>query len=58
VVQGFPKSSQVPTSLLKQGLAFQTLGDGSSAKLLYQKVLNSYPKSYAAGVARERLKGL
>jgi tol-pal system protein YbgF len=58
VVEGFPKSSQVPTTLLKQGLSFQALGDGGSAKLLYQKVLNNHPKSYAAGVARERLKGL
>jgi tol-pal system protein YbgF len=58
VVQGFPKSSQVPTSLLKQGMAFQSLGEGDSAKLLYQKVVNNYPKSYAAGVAKERLKGL
>jgi tol-pal system protein YbgF len=34
VVEGFPKSSQVPTTLLKQGLSFQALGDGGSAKLL------------------------
>ena len=56
VVQEFPKSNQVPTSLLKQGLSFQSIGDKESAKLLYQKVMRDHPKSYAAGVAKERMK--
>lgn len=58
VVQGFPKSSQVPTSLLRQGISFQAIGDKGSAKLLYQKVVRDYPKSYAASVATGRLKNI
>lgn len=58
VIQGFPKSSQVPTSLLRQGIAFQSIGDKNSAKLLYQKVQRDYPRSYAADVAKGRLKNI
>jgi tol-pal system protein YbgF len=56
LVSGYPKNSLVSAALLKQGLAFQALGDKASAKLLYQKVVRDHPKSYAAGVAKERLK--
>jgi tol-pal system protein YbgF len=56
VVSGYPKNSLVSNALLKQGLSFQAVGDNSSAKILYQKVVRDYPNSYSAGVARERLK--
>lgn len=56
VIQNYAKSSQVPSALLKQGAAFQSLNDAATAKLLYQKVVREHPKSYAAGVAKERLK--
>lgn len=56
LVTGYPKNSLVSAALLKQGLSFQATGDVASAKLLYQKVVREYPKSYSAGVARERLK--
>jgi tol-pal system protein YbgF len=58
LVSGFPKNALVSTALLKQGLCFQSLGDKASAKLLFQKVVRDYPKSYSAGVAKERLKTL
>ncbi|MDR2350966.1 MAG: tetratricopeptide repeat protein [Deltaproteobacteria bacterium] len=56
LVSGWPKNTLVSTALLKQGLAFQATGDAASAKILYQKVVREFPKSYAAGVAQERLK--
>jgi tol-pal system protein YbgF len=56
LVSGYPKNPLVSTALLKQGLSFQALGDKASAKLIYQKVVREYPKSYSAGIARERLK--
>ncbi|MDR2387293.1 MAG: tol-pal system protein YbgF [Deltaproteobacteria bacterium] len=56
LISGYPKNNFVSTALLKQGLSFQAIGDKSSARLIYQKVVREYPKSYAAGIARERLK--
>ncbi|MDR1314643.1 MAG: tol-pal system protein YbgF [Deltaproteobacteria bacterium] len=56
LVSGYPKNNLVSAALLKQGLAFQATGDTASARILYQKVVREYPKSYSAGVARERLK--
>ena len=58
VVRGFPKSTHIAYSLLKQGISFQALGDSDSAKLLYQKVASEHPKSFAAGMAKERLKSI
>ncbi|MDR1036550.1 MAG: tol-pal system protein YbgF [Deltaproteobacteria bacterium] len=56
LVSGHPKNNLVSAALLKQGLSFQATGDVNSARILYQKVVREYPKSYSAGVARERLK--
>lgn len=56
VIKEYPKSSKVPTSLLKQGFSFLAIGDNTSAKLLLQKVVRNHRKSYAAGIAREKLK--
>jgi tol-pal system protein YbgF len=56
LVSGYPKNNLVSAALLKQGLAFQATGDVNSARILYQKVVREYSKSYSAGVARERLK--
>ncbi|MDR2405427.1 MAG: tol-pal system protein YbgF [Deltaproteobacteria bacterium] len=58
MITGFPKNTLVSAALLKQGLSFQAIGDTNSAKLLYNKVVREYPKSYSAGVAKERLKTL
>jgi tol-pal system protein YbgF len=58
VMNDYPKSAQIPTSLLKQGLSFQAIGQGDSAKLLFQKIVRDHSKSYAAGIAKERLKTL
>ncbi len=56
VVAEYSKSSKVPTAILKQGFSFLNIGDKTSAKLFLQKVVRSYPKSYAAGMAKEKLK--
>ncbi len=58
LIKGFAQSSQVASSLLKQGFCFQALGDKDGARLLYTKVTRDFPKSYAASVAQQRLKDL
>lgn len=55
VIQGH-KGSKVPDALLKEGLAFHHLGEVKTARLVLEKLLEEYPKSKQAGVARAQLK--
>jgi tol-pal system protein YbgF len=58
VVEKYSKSTKVPDALLKQGLAFKYLGDKTSAKILLEKVRDSYPKTSQANVAQKELNKL
>jgi len=44
VIKGFPAGDKVPDALLKQGMSFQKLGDKASAKIVYQQIINKYPR--------------
>ena len=55
VTKKFPSSNKVPYALLKQGISFQNLGDKISAKLLLQQVINYYPNTSQARIARSKL---
>lgn len=55
VVTNFPEGNKVPYALLKQGLAFQQLGDMTSAKLFLQQVIRDFPNTNQAAVARTKL---
>lgn len=50
------KGPKVSAALLKQGLAFHHLGDAKTAKFLMEKLLEEYPKTEQAEVARANLK--
>ncbi|MFQ5894860.1 MAG: tol-pal system protein YbgF [Nitrospinota bacterium] len=54
----YPKGDKVPDALLKQALAFESLGDKRSARDLLRQVVKEHPNSNAAKIARGRLKGL
>jgi tol-pal system protein YbgF len=58
VVEKYSKSNKVADALLKQGLAFKYLGDKTSAKILLEKVRDSYPKTSQASVAQKELSKL
>ena len=58
VIKNFPGKEKVPAALLKQGMAFKELGDLKSSKYLYKKVIEEFPSSEEAKLAREKLKGL
>lgn len=58
VTEKFPNSSKRPDALLKIGIIDEYLGELASAKVFYNKVLNEYPNSSAAGLAEKRVKGL
>ncbi len=55
VMKGYPSSDKVPYALLKQGMAFQKLGDKGSAKIVYQQIVKKYPQTNQAKMARAKL---
>jgi tol-pal system protein YbgF len=56
VIRNFPEKEKVPAAMLKQGMAFKELGDGKSSQYIYKKLMEEYPKSEEAKVAREKLR--
>jgi tol-pal system protein YbgF len=58
VIKKYPKGNKVPNALLKQALSFMELGDKASAKLLLQRVINEYPNTSSARIARGKLTSL
>jgi tol-pal system protein YbgF len=58
LIKNYPGREKVPAALLKQGMAFKELGDLKSARYVYNKLLDDYPSSAEAKLAKERLKDL
>ncbi len=56
VISTYPKHPKAPAALLKQGLAFNALGDGTNARTTMQKLLEEYPNSSQADSAKQYLK--
>lgn len=54
----YPGSEKTPASLLKQAFAFEKLGAKKEARVLLQEVVQKYPKSGEADLARKRLETL
>ena len=55
VIQRYATGNKVPDALLKQAMAFQRLGDNTSARILYQKLEKDYAESPQAGTAMNEL---
>jgi len=51
----YPESGKMPAALLKQALAFMELGDKTNAKNLLKKVIERYPNSEQAEMAKKKL---
>ncbi|SLM32945.1 putative aspartyl/asparaginyl beta-hydroxylase (Aspartate beta-hydroxylase) (Peptide-aspartate beta-dioxygenase) [Desulfamplus magnetovallimortis] len=58
VIEEYPRGNKVPAALLKQGYSFATLGERKSARLILEDVINKYPQSQEAALAKEKLKSL
>ena len=58
VVKQFPQGNKLPDALLKQAFSFIVLNDTNSAKLLLQKIIDRYPTSAQAEIAKAKLKSL
>ncbi len=56
VIKNYPGKEKVPAAMLKQAMAFKGLGDVKSARYVLNKLVESYPRSEEAGMARARLK--
>jgi len=55
VVKDYPSGDKVPYALLKQGMAFQKLGDKASARIVYNQIIKKYPNTNQARVAKAKL---
>ncbi|HET6420550.1 MAG TPA: tol-pal system protein YbgF [Geobacteraceae bacterium] len=58
VIKNFPGKEKAPAAMLKQGMSFKGLGDAKSAKYVFKKLTETYPKSDEAAKAKKLLKGL
>lgn len=55
VIVKFPEGDKVPSALFKQALAFLELGDKTNARGLLRRVIEKYPHSEQAELAKKRL---
>lgn len=55
VVSAYPDSRVAPRALYSLGLMYERLGDERAARLQYQRVVNGYPRSDEADLARAKL---
>ena len=58
VTERFPDAQRSPTALYKTGLLAEQRGDRAGARTIYQRVLQQYPRSDEANLARDRLAAL
>ncbi len=56
VVQRYPRSSRAPTALYKRATALRIVGQTEQARAFYQQLVDKYPESEAALLAREYLR--
>ena len=54
----YPEGDKIPAALFKQALAFLELGDKMNAINLLKRVIERYPHSDQAEIARKRLEGI
>ncbi len=55
VIQKYKDHPKVAAALLKQGFAFAMLGDTKNAKVILQRLVDTFPLSDEAKKAKERL---
>jgi len=58
VLDRYPKGNKVASALSQQAAAFQQLGDTTAARILYERLMESYPGTPQAQIAEKELKKL
>jgi tol-pal system protein YbgF len=51
----YPEGDKIPSALFKQALAFFELGDKTNARNLLRRVIEKYPRSEQADMAKKKL---
>jgi tol-pal system protein YbgF len=54
----YPEGDKIPAALFKQALSFLELGDKTNARNLFKRVIDRYPHSEQAEMAKKRLEGI
>ena len=54
----YPEGDKIPSAIFKQALSFLELNDKTNAKSLFKRVIEKYPRSDQAEMARKRLEAL
>jgi len=54
----YPEGDKIPSALLKQGFAFLELGDKTNARNLLKRVVDRYPQTEQAEIARKKLESI
>ncbi|MCC7003611.1 MAG: tetratricopeptide repeat protein, partial [Gemmatimonadaceae bacterium] len=55
VVSRYPASDRAPTALYKRATALRAVGQTDRARVLYQQVVDKYPRTDAAVLAQDFL---
>jgi tol-pal system protein YbgF len=58
VKKKYPKGNKIPSALLKQGMSFQQLKEDANARLILEELINRFPKSSEADIAKKILQNL
>ena len=58
VISNHAQDEHTPSALLKQGMSFEKLTDLETAKIIFHKLIEDYPDSSEAGLAKKRLGNL
>jgi len=56
VIEKYPKGNKVPAALLKQGMAFDNIGDKPNSRHIMEELVKKFPNTNEAKIAREKLK--
>ncbi len=56
VLNRYPNGSKAPNAMLKQAAAYQQVGDSTAARILYERLIEKYPRSPQAQIAKQKLK--
>jgi tol-pal system protein YbgF len=51
----YPEGDKIPAAIFKQALAFSELGDKTNARNLFKRVIEKYPRSDQAEMAKKKL---
>ncbi|MCF8110348.1 MAG: tol-pal system protein YbgF [Desulfobacteraceae bacterium] len=55
VIKNYPEANKVPGAYLKQGMAFHKLGENANARLILQTLIQKYPDSKEAEIAKRQI---